>query len=255
MNRETILRRAAKLAALANDMSSIAEAEAASERLAELLREHRLTMQDVSQATMREHIRAEDHETSWMRAPKWAQFLSGGIATACGCQSISYRGGGKHARMRFIGEEADVAVCRYWYSVLEELLPAIADREKTNVENLHLNDARVAGMQGKRFPLRSWTELREAFLIGVGYRVCNRLQRLLQPEMGEAGASGRALVLVKDAAITDWIKEHLGDIKEAPIGELDPDHSAIRAGMRAGEGIELKHGIASEARAGIEMHS
>lgn len=248
MDRDTLLRRAAKLAALADDRTSIAEAEAAAEALARLLAAHRLTMEEVSAAGFKERIRAERKSTAFVRIPRWAQYLAAGIAAACDCTTYSSHrrdAGLTSVTVLFIGEAADAAVAGYWYEVMERTLPAIAARSKDLVVSAHHAYRQAMAARGVSVKRCAWTTLRDDFLVSAADRICKRLAQRLAPPQGEQGDPGRALVVMKQAAITQWIAEQYAGVEIAGASAMRQtvDPSARLAGARAGDALPLADGI------------
>lgn len=245
MDRDTILRRAAKLAALATDNPNIAEAESASAALAGLLTEHRLSMQDVTALQLKSSIKEEARTTEWTRIPTWAAVLHSSIARACNCVPLSSRTW-MGSKVSFIGEQADAAVACYWYEVMVRLLPEIADRERRNIERKHYEMFQLAHMAGQRMEYKTFRELRPSFLMGAAMRIGDRLKARLTPPAGPEGEKGRGLILVKDQAVREWVEQTYPDVRHRQM-KPNMDHAMVRAGAAAADGVELHDGIPTTA--------
>lgn len=247
MDRETILRRAAKLAALAADGSSMAEAESAADALAKLLAEHRLTMTDVDAAAMKAGVRNEERHTAWVRIPRWAEALASAITKATDCvgiKTVRWTPTGPVAVCSFIGESADAAVAGYWFEVLTATLPRMAEKNRSAVEARHRAEVLVYSRFGRPYKRRTWKHLREAFLYGAAVHLGDRLAAKLRPPAGPEGDAGRALMVVKGHAVKAWMDENMPKVGAPRTCEIDPDQSAAHAGMRAAADIPLADGIA-----------
>ncbi|MFM2091507.1 MAG: hypothetical protein RLZZ127_1996 [Planctomycetota bacterium] len=240
MDRDTLLRRAAKLAALAQGSANIAEAETAQAALAELLREHRLSMADVDSARMKDRIRAEERGTCCVRPPAWMAQLAAGIAMACDCKVIIATR--LEASFRFIGEEGDAAVCAYWYEVMARTLPEIAARNRGALEHAHA----MRALEYRR-RIMDWRSVRSSFLLGAADRIAVRLRALMREDNPEAAAAGRELAVVKGAAVEAWIAREVPEL--GPARKVRPSVSAesYAAGFRAAGAVPLARGVETTA--------
>lgn len=245
MDRDTIMRRAAKLAALAGNNPNMAEAESASAALAALLTEYLLSMQDVTAAQMKSSIKEEVRRSDWTRIPTWANVLHGSIAKACNCIPIT-RGSWHGMMVSFIGEQADAAVAAYWYEVMVRLLPEIADRNRRSIEAEHWRVYDIARWMGRPIPSKDYRELRPSFLMGAAMRIGERLTEKLTPPPGPEGEKGRGLILVKDQAVREWVEHAFPNLKHRDM-KPNLDHAMVRAGRAAAEGVELHDGIPTTA--------
>lgn len=240
MDRDTILRRAAKLAALAADRASIEEAETAGDALARLLQEHRLSMADVTAAQLEGSIRAEDRDVAWKRAlPTWAQILGAGIASATDCKVLRVSTLGKPGiTVRFIGEEGDAAVAAYWFEGLLCMLPEIAERSRRQVEAAHIK------RHGWAVPHLDWRKLRESFLVGASERIVNRLRDMLKPPTPAAPSDGRGLTGLKAEAIDAWLARQPMRIEKARKSEPRTfEAAAYQEGVAAADKMTLAPGV------------
>jgi hypothetical protein len=232
MDRDTILRRAAKLAALSQSKASLAEAESAGEALGRLLQEHRLSMADVTAAQMRDAIRCEFVEVDWQRSlPRWVKSMGGAIAIATDTRGIQGVAGNGRTVIKFIGEECDVAVATYWFGVLIHLLPDIAKREVPSLRRTM--EAKSRGVNRRM--------VRDSFLSGAVNRISERLGEMLKPI--QHGGTGTSLLVMKQTAIRAWMEEQDIRLKKTRTTSTMVYTSAYDAGQAAANGVTLAHGL------------
>lgn len=228
--RDEILRRAAKLASMTTaGGATAAEAEQAAERLGQLLREHNLSLKDVTAAQMAGDIESGDCASGFRRPPAWATHLAAYIACACDCRLLTCPAGMRMVdgaltdpghRWSFVGHQADVAVATYFLGYLLQALPSLADRAR---------------------PLH-----RPSFLTGAAHVVALRLREAIRP-VGSDEAQQGALVQVKGAAIGQWMERTMPGLKSARTPPPPSESHSYRAGVAAGEHVPLHHGIARAA--------
>lgn len=229
MNRDDILKRAAKFASITEAAgASQAEAEQAARRLGELLRENNLSMGDVTAAQMEADIERQDVRSGFQRPPGWATHLACGIAHACDCRLLTlsafvqFSADGKLEqsphRFAFVGHSADVAVASYFLGYLLQLLPDMAKRARPYD--------------------------RKAWLIGACIAITRRLREAIHPIGDDTKQS--ALIVVKDAAITSWMSRAIPKLGKAkPLPSIPENNPSMTAGYLAGQRVPLNHAIAA----------
>lgn len=221
---DTILRRAAKLAALAKAGGTQAEADTAAEALARLMRDHHLSMADIQTTPEAIGVAEIDHLTEWRKAPLWSLTLAGGVAAALNAHVIKgHHRQGSRDFFRFIGEGTDASVCAYWYAAMTSTLPTIARRAQ--VPRAYRND----------------------YLRGVAIRVSERLRDLLAPRPDQVAARG--LVVVKAAATRRFMEAHYPKLEQAEVSECQ-HQAAVATGYRAGDRVPLQQGLAAAEQPG-----
>lgn len=242
-DRDAILRKASKLLAFQAGTATPAEVELAAQRLGELLHAHNLTLQDVRAEALRSGIRTEETTSGYAQRPRWVRDLAAGVAYACTCQVIYQKRYDEHDDRltdteSFVGLEADVAVARYFYDVLNRQLPE------------------MASAHARSLPARQRPRARRSFLVGIVHTVVTRLSALLRPPAaGPANpvAPGQSLILAKRQAIEAFLADAYPDLRTTTRRRLRADQVdllALRAGVRAGQDVALHHGVRSSTPTG-----
>ncbi len=222
MDRETILRRAAKLMQFQSGNATQAELELAAARLGELMREHNISLGDITAEQLKDSITQEKASSpSEKRAPAWYQNLSRWVAFACSCRSIKYG-----ARYEFLGEKSDAAVAVYFMGVCSTAIPFLCDLYKPTD--------------------------RKAFLWAAVEAVGRRLCAMVRPP--DMSVQERGLIVNKDAALERAIVARYanrnGVVKYQGI-RVNRGHDAVSyaQGTEAGNNMRLNHGV-THANAG-----
>lgn len=231
MDRETILRRASRLAAMTQSGGATqAEAETAAARLGELLRENNLSMQDVTTAELEAEMQQAEAATGFRRIPGWAHDLSQYVASATETKVYVYsscivRGDNgcpqyKRARFKFVGHEADAAVAGYFMEYLLRALPDMAKRRR---------------------PYN-----RAAYLSGVAIAVAIRLRNAIHPVGDVDSGKDTALTVAKKQAVEEYCKKAFADSisKKMPTAS-DGDPYSRQEGYQDGQRVPLNLGIAT----------
>ncbi len=221
MERDTLLRRAAKLAGINPKNATDAEAMLAGELLAQLLRENNLSMVDVSAATMQGSIREEQVQFDKSRLQTWELDLAGTIAHACDCRLL--KRGGFFVRIAFIGTEGDAALGAWFFRYLCERIPGMANRYVSTLPPSSSHRADKAG-----------------YIYGFTARIGKRLRDLLKPAPGEQVTSNTALTVIKKTAIDSWLKAQHPDLKKGRDRHRpDVCPFGVQAGSAAADNLAL----------------
>jgi hypothetical protein len=213
----------AKLLRLArNQGATEAEATAAAERAAALMRKHGI---DIGQIALEEggvnaiEVKSEHFES---KLDHWRVNLAGTVARVSGGQMVYTRSYGKwHGAMEFFGpgDTATQMIKLYFY--LEEQLDRLSlISAATNLDLKLVSSAKKM----------SW---RRSYLWGLTARVCHRLEASAKLTQQES----MALVPVNDA-VADKMAEKYGEVKEDKT-RVSFDPTAAAEGYRDGHMVSI----------------
>lgn len=237
-----VLRRVAKLLAIANDSrANPAEAAAAASQAEKIMRKFQLENADVIQAEMKNKPgamamkfafakmkRDDPKQKAAVKNPPWGQFLAVAIARLHDCEVRQgfdvNKFGQRCASMRFYGFHADVEMCVYTFDYLVGvLIAAVRHRQETVTKD------RLAS---------------EAYRKGFVNELTRRLSDLQSDKEREVqlAVASRALVISKRQAIVESFGEF--GYRETK-GSTVKDYSAYQAGARDARNVDIeRRGIA-----------
>lgn len=217
-----------------------AEAAAAAAHLARVLEKHQLSLFDVQKLTFAEDVVEEVRPVGGKVVPRWAHELAQAVSRPHDCEyfirtAYDPQAGRRRSEAYFIGHRSDAAVAAYLYEVLSRTLLAMADRE--------------GRAQGRRHA--GLIRFRSHYIIAAAWEVRQRIEAERRQARGEAALASRALVVVKEKAVEEYVRACHPKLKVIDHAPVDYDTGAIVAGGRAGREVELKKGIeqAEAARA------
>lgn len=216
MDRDTLLRRAAKLMQFQSGNATQAELELAAERLGALMREHNISLGEITAKELEAHIKQGRANSRYeQRAPAWYQSLAVWVARACSCRAIKYG-----PRYEFLGEACDVEVAVYFMNICSEALPFICDMQKPRD--------------------------RKSFMWAAVEAVGVRLAKLVRPP--EMSVSERGLIINKETAVNAEVERRWPSAKcHAPRVNMGNDAESYAMGTAAGNAMRLNHGLKSSA--------
>lgn len=217
MDRDDIIRKAQKLMAFKAGTATEAEIALAADRLASLLREHNLSLTDITPAKARggitERVFVTDYEND---LPGWYIRLLTAIGMAIGCNFMYWPGYGR--QVRFIGPAAEVDVAIYFSGVCVVELTAMA----ANCPHMNV----------------------ESYLTGIADGIYHRLRAMYSPRI--QAASERGLMIVKAKALADYMQEiHPQSPRE---DTADPtDYSSYMHGRMDADKVALHQALRTNA--------
>lgn len=238
-DRDRIKRRLIRLLSMTvENGASEAEAVAAAEKAAALMREHNLHYRDVAEIEAESYI---DNPRQWFRGSgatgragkkPASAFCLGEIDRMCGTQhSFSPYFG----TLSFFGTEAETAAAHY----LEEIIRRAIDRAWRDYRDEWGHDPSA----------------RASFKKAMAIRIASRLHHMnneRERERQRGASSGTDLVVVKDAHVKEQFEKRHGRPKEVDIDKTVKDPNAALAGYFAGNKVALNQGIADAPTKSIE---
>ena len=189
-----------------------AEAIAAAERAAELMREHGLTDADIEMSA------ASAKETT--RRPTWRSTVAGIVSYVTNSSSVLHP---EEKRIEFIGRDPGPEIAAYLYAVLVNAVERGVREFK----------------EGQVYKRRRTTATRKVavgdFISGMVVRLDVRLRELFHPTISkEARAEAKSALALRYPRLVNW----------SPPKKKTRFNEALNAGWRAGEKVTLAHGVA-----------
>jgi hypothetical protein len=207
-----------------------AEAMAAAEKVAQLLAEYGLT---VDEAEMRATPFARHDERHYDAVGERLSRIADAIADLTGATWFRSPGGVHPIEISFFGFEHEVDVARY-------LLEICARAMRGAVAELEQRHALVRPIRRKM--------IITPFLDGMADRLRGRIKALIP-----AKPTGTGLVVVRDQLIKAALADagiHITDMKGRSSRR---DDDAYRAGQRAADGVALNRGLGGSAANGVRI--
>lgn len=234
-NRTKVLDRIAKLQAMVEGTTNLAEAEAFAAKVSALLTEHKLTMTEIEFAdydgTPVGESRIDGDEfggRKWKRS-RWQLALARGIAKSNGCSTLAAQGCNA---VWFVGHEADRDVCAYLFTSLVPKLEKISKREHRAKKR-----EQIAAWGYNNLPT-SW---RQSWLVGAARGIGAQLKQ--QRRQAEAAGGSLALVRLDDTAVVEYMAENYRRRGAGFGGNLSGD--ALAAGKSYGATMPITTGVGS----------
>ena len=241
-DRDTILRRAMKLAAINGTNSTTEEAMLAAERLAAMLRDNNMSMKDIDSAKIKKGIRREDVIDDSENRRKWVGWLSAHIAAACDCKVIVFDIGFQH-KYSFIGYEEDAIVAAWFFSRMRDILPGICAKYMKNWKN----SIRAGGYSEYDVKNRQTAE-KNGFMSGFASRIGTKIRNIIKPEVNtEENKNEFALIDLKSSAVNESFKEMFPNCKTLNDNQRFSENGA-RAGIAAAEKTSINIPLAETMR-------
>jgi len=223
-NLDSVMRRIAKLLAIAqDDRANPAEAAAAAGMAERIMRKYQLEHSDIIIQDLKTGdaldtadcvASAKTNGTKVVDVPVWANWMATKVAqlNSCGARIVMTASGDKG--FRFYGYVADVQVAKYMFDYLVATTLRLCRQFK---------DTPDYALGGRR-ELNSYRQ-------GVALGICSSITDLIKAKASaeaEAAATGRSLVVVKQNAITE---------KFGKVFATRPSKSAVRRGDAFGTGM------------------
>jgi hypothetical protein len=235
--RDTILRRAMKLAGINNKNSTPEEAMLAAERLADMLKQNNMSMKDITSAKLKTGIRREDVIDDSENRRKWVGWLAVHIAKACDCRVIVFDIGFQH-KYSFIGYEDDAVVAAWFFSRMRDILPGICAS--------HMKAWKKAFV-GYNLKLAQTAE-KNGFMSGFASRIGTKIRNVIKPEIQtEENKNEFALIDLKSTAVNEKFKEMFPNCKHVNDHSRFSENGA-KAGMTAAEKTSVNVPLADTLR-------
>jgi hypothetical protein len=220
-NIETIKGRIKKLLALSGSPNE-AEAILAMQKCQELMEKYDIRHIDVDETTGKVRVVAEKIRGYSNRHTMWESKLGATIAHSFDAQALILRGHHEW-HLVFVAAKTDAEFILYLYKMLRRI---ISKNSKTYA------DKRRVG---------SRKSIRHSYSIGMIMTIHDRLIKLYKELPDE-----RALVVVKEGAIKEYIANEIGKVEKGSDTEIS-DRDAFKQGLEDGEEVQITPPIAHEA--------
>lgn len=238
----------------AEQIGSIAEAEAFATRIQELLDKHKLEMSDIqfveletSEPIEHECVRPDDLGIKQeSKRIEWQEDLASAIAHANDCRTLINNYGNWSY---FVGRKSDREICvsllKYFTRLIVEMSDRAASAAKdTEREKLKAQMSWYTGAD-LRWHMRDY---RVSFCEGMSNAIQHRLRerrRLREKELEKQKQESTALIHLRNTAeaVDSFINDKFKESKSKPnIQETRTVYEAYREGRKAGEQIALTSG-------------
>lgn len=227
-----------------------AEALAAARKAGQLMDQYGLNMSDIEIKTegcvQGEIIIGKKNGTAGVKRGVLDTCV-GGLAAYCGVKVWFSHGGGKPSAYRFFGLKHDVEIFEYLYAVLESAMRFELETFKKTEYYRQKSEAHRGN--GKTMVV--------SFSKGFCSRIYTKLMAMKDERNGnmarDAEKTGRNLVVVKDAIVTEEFAKlnlNLGNAKRA-VGAKD--WRAAQAGRDAAEKVSFNKGVRDGGNNGIKQ--
>jgi hypothetical protein len=236
----SITEKLAKLIAMeksARSIGNLAEAEAFAGKVAQLLFQHNLQLSEIEIAEQERDEPIERERIDILgkrRRAAWLEELASAVAQACFCRQLIVPG---TTIQVFVGRTSDRQSAIALFSHLAGIAQSMCNKEARNAksDNPHVGamswyaqtDARLWGREWRQSWLRG-------FVDAIGRRLRAEVKQL------DATSTGAALVLRKDAALQQYMKDRQHKRVAAAIRSQAGNAVAYRSGHSAGNSVSLK---------------
>ncbi len=144
---------------------------------------------------------------------------------------------GKKRTLTIFGKDTDVLLCRY---LLDVFSAAIA-YEWAEYLRAVPKAGRIAGN----------SKLRKSFKLGMGTRISERLREMksvrnARTDEGGSGRTGKDLVVVKDALVTEAFSKKYPHLRPGRKTHSEVSYAAYAAGLEAGNRVQIMTGIGAD---------
>ena len=251
MTNEKLIERIKKLLALADPEKndSQAQIEAALDKVAQLLEEHNLTMEQVEaheghRPITKEFVgvwREADHTLYRNIHNHWLVRLGEGIAYANYC--IALYG---HESVSFIGRAEDVKIASFMFSNLFGRLVAISKVEMHQYmeeyrECTGQSAWRAYGYKNARRYRKEWLE---GAAVAIGKRLKAMRQEKLRTIVHNKDEERMAIEVAHDKALNQWLEEHMPWVKPMErVQYANGPQEAWKEGYDTGNKLQFQSGI------------
>lgn len=229
MQSEKIIERIRKLFALGAS-SNQHEAELAMAKANELMQEHQISVVQLDDTDDEKIVREEytlDHGARYVNS---IALLAQAAAQLYNAKSLRYTNQGAKVTLIFYGTPSDIVLAKATFNHLLLSWHSIAEHDIRN----RLYDANV--------PLKTY---KNSHLRGYAYALLKRIEKLVDERNSNVvQATGKDLVLVKDAALNDFMT----GIKTRTAQAASVNAQAYHAGKVKGENIALGGSVGNDAQ-------
>jgi hypothetical protein len=216
--RQAAIERLRKLLAMTVDNGCTeAEAMAAAEKVARLVAEHGLEGVDLAFATRQKRVRAGWNSA---RSSLWAQ-----IAISTNCAPIMLDG--RDSTVEYIGRDPWPDVAYYLHQITDRAI----DRA--------LREFKRTSWYAKRRTVRAKRDAARDFVTGMSRRLATKIDELFQPTRSRDAF---------DQALVERANRYPSEQQVSPRLSKSRYFDAGMAGALAGDGVEISHGVATDAR-------
>lgn len=239
MNEEikSVIAKANKLFALAENNSNPNEAANAAYQAQKLLEKHKLTRAAIAAASADEDEEdVIEHSTPLERVKRatwWKEFLAAAICSVNGCEALWVRESYSVKVLKIVGRSSDIEVVRWFYSSVVAQIEALC------------KGAMIAGQgRGKR-----WSN---SFKQGATSTVINRLKAAKQ-EVRKEYQQTAALVLVerREEDVKNWITKHRPGYTPKGSSRFSITKDAYSQGREAGNRVDLSRAKLNNPNKGL----
>lgn len=260
---ENVMRKLAKIKALADNAGTEGEAMAAATMLNELLMKHKLEMSDIQ---WEEEVKTEpikrypvgggvryDHDARrfyYKEYPdvdikskriKWSEDLARMISRAYGCSWLLTQGS---SRITFVGRKSNVMIVEYMYITMYRVIEKLSWKEyKTARNKLKWDQIKHLPKSEQSSAYVDYSELngyRSAWIQGFVDRVWELLDDMRKKDT-EAASSGTALMRINSDATE--VAKYLNNLDWRSAGSLKGNSAWNAAGRAAGRAKASEVGL------------
>lgn len=230
IDKEAVLRRLAKLMAIAQDArANPAEAAAAAGMAEKIMRKYQIDHADivVKEIKSGEHMSTADsvataktNKTIVKEIPPWANMLASAVAkfNFCGARIVTTASGDRG--VRFFGYDTDVQLCKWMFDYLVATTNKLAEEYKWS-EDYQTNGRSV---------LTSYRR-------GVSTGIISAIRKLQEEREREMTSTGTSLMVIKSDAISQRFGIQVFQTKKIAIGNLRAD--AFSQGREDGKNVDI----------------
>ncbi len=228
---ERIIRKLKKLLALsASDNEN--EATLAMIKAEEIMRKHNLSTVDVAMDGSGAYVQSKDIQGLTKRVQKWERALGISIANIFWGKAITIRFPGKGWKMTFVAGKTDLEIITDLYERLRRTIKRMSGEYVRNNPD----------------PFISPRTLHNSYRIGMLITISERLQKLkenTQPSntKNSYGITGKELMVVKDKAVEQRVKQMFPDLKMVSTRFSSVDAAAFEKGKIDGKTVNLNKSV------------
>lgn len=219
MDKALILTKIAKLLALAERGGTVEEAEAAMQKVHELLAKYNLEISDVIKDNKNSSQNCSEESINLgKRVPVYAQYVASAMALMFDCQAVDHNGiDGRE--MRFIGIGADPIVATQTYQFILEAM-----KRSANNKGIKRAD-------------------RNSYYVGYATAIYHKAKSIHK----EYKQQEPGLVLAKKATIENYIAVAYKRLRQKSCHARIGSNSAYNSGYNAGQNASFNRGVANRS--------
>jgi len=232
-DKSRILDRLRKLFALSKS-SNQHEAELAMQKASEIMQAYQISLTEVDLAAEGNIGKSGDYVVHGSGGARhWVYVLARSAARLYDGECLNDAGQGE-MRVVFVGTPVDIEAMKMTFEHLWKSWHSIVESD------LAADKQRVELTQGYRFQPRDTMRYKHGHGVGYAQALSERIAMIVKERRAEVQASsatGRALVVVKSAALADWMKRHTSCYKVS--GTSSGSNAGRDAGRAAGNSVPL----------------